>query len=162
MYKNFKLTETEKHQILEMHKSHGYKRSINEIFGATWLTKIKIDSPEKLSDEQKHEMATKFSNTWNGLVAIEFEPGEWYNREGKIDDIKAYEEHVNNNVYGEYRKSPYNAEFEAGVKRYHRNTPLDSEHQYKLSSYDELGKKYMYSRQPSDYDDNDQYIGDDK
>lgn len=31
MYKNFKLTEEEKSQILEMHQSHGYKKSINEL-----------------------------------------------------------------------------------------------------------------------------------
>jgi hypothetical protein len=30
MYKNFRLTEQEKKQILEQHKSHGYKSKVNE------------------------------------------------------------------------------------------------------------------------------------
>jgi hypothetical protein len=30
MYKNFKITEKEKKQILEMHLSHGYKKPLNE------------------------------------------------------------------------------------------------------------------------------------
>ena len=30
MYKNFNITEEEKQQIMEMHKSHGYKQPINE------------------------------------------------------------------------------------------------------------------------------------
>jgi hypothetical protein len=30
MYKNFNLTEQEKKQIMEMHKSHGYKKPLNE------------------------------------------------------------------------------------------------------------------------------------
>lgn len=30
MYKNFNLTEEEKKQIMKMHKSHGYKKPINE------------------------------------------------------------------------------------------------------------------------------------
>ena len=30
MYKNFKLTEKEKREILEQHKSHGYKKPLNE------------------------------------------------------------------------------------------------------------------------------------
>lgn len=30
MYKNFNLTEEEKSQILEMHQSHGYKKSLKE------------------------------------------------------------------------------------------------------------------------------------
>jgi len=31
MYKNFKLTDKEKEQILESHKSHGYKKPLNEL-----------------------------------------------------------------------------------------------------------------------------------
>lgn len=30
MYKNFNITEEERKQIMEMHKSHGYKQPINE------------------------------------------------------------------------------------------------------------------------------------
>lgn len=32
MYKNFKLTDEERKQIMEMHESHGYKAPINEYF----------------------------------------------------------------------------------------------------------------------------------
>jgi len=140
MYRNFNLTDTERNQIMEMHQSHGYKKPINEIFGATWLTKIKIDSQEKLTDEQKHEMADKFQRQWNGLVAVEFAPGEWFNQDGKIENIEEYETHVNTEVYGRW-KSPQNAEFETGVKNYHRNTEPDSPHQYQYSSYDDYKNK---------------------
>ena len=33
MYRNFKLTEEEKREILESHKSHGYKTVLNENMG---------------------------------------------------------------------------------------------------------------------------------
>ena len=36
MYKNFNITEEEKQQIMEMHQSHGYKKSINEQTGTKW------------------------------------------------------------------------------------------------------------------------------
>ena len=42
MYKNFKLSEEEKKQIMEMHKNHGYKKPLNEIERYT----PSIDSPE--------------------------------------------------------------------------------------------------------------------
>jgi hypothetical protein len=140
MYKNFNLTEEERKQIMGMHKSHGYKAPINESMGATWLTKIKIDSPEKLTDEQKHEMANKFQRGWNGLLAVEFEPGEWFNMDGKIENIEDYENHVNTKVYGRW-KSPQNAEFEANIKKTRRNTEPDSPHQYQYSSYDDYTAK---------------------
>jgi hypothetical protein len=140
MYRNFNLTDTERKQIMGMHKSHGYKAPINESMGATWLTKIKIDSPEKLTDEQKHEMADKFQRGWNGLLAVEFEPGEWFNMDGKIENIEDYENHVNTEVYGRW-KSPQNAEFEANVKKSRRNTEPDSPHQYQYSSYDDYKAK---------------------
>ena len=67
MYKNFNLTESERERILDMHKEHGYKKSlreqeeggegeINEGFGrdisvqmAIWshLSDIEYDSPEQ-------------------------------------------------------------------------------------------------------------------
>lgn len=137
MYRNFSLTDTERKQIMEQHAAHGYKKPINEIFGATWLTKIKIDSPEELTDEQKHDMADKFQRQWNGLVAVEFAPGEWFNQDGKIENIEEYETHVNTNIYGKERERPGNAEFETKVKNYHRNTEPDSPHQYQYSSYDD-------------------------
>ena len=33
MYKNFSLNDNEKKEIMEMHKSHGYKKPINELRG---------------------------------------------------------------------------------------------------------------------------------
>mgnify|MGYP003334969872 CR=1 FL=1 len=33
MYKNFKLSDEERKQIMEMHQSHGYKQPINESSG---------------------------------------------------------------------------------------------------------------------------------
>lgn len=42
MYRNFKLSEEEKKQIMEMHKNHGYKKPLNEIERYT----PSIDSPE--------------------------------------------------------------------------------------------------------------------
>jgi hypothetical protein len=135
MYRNFSLTDTERNQIMEMHQSHGYKKPINEIFGATWLTKIKIDSPEELTDEQKHDMADKFQRQWNGLVAVEFAPGEWFNQDGKIENIEEYENYVNTEIYGKERERPGNAEFEANIKKNHRNTEPDSPHEYQYGSY---------------------------
>jgi hypothetical protein len=135
MYRNFSLTDEERKQIMEQHAAHGYKKPINEIFGATWLTKIKIDSPEELTDEQKHDMADKFQRQWNGLVAVEFAPGEWFNQDGKIENIEEYETHVNTNIYGKERERPGNAEFEANIKKNHRNTEPDSPHEYQYGSY---------------------------
>jgi hypothetical protein len=43
MYKNFNLTEEEKKQIMKMHKSHGYKKPINE--------EEEYDGQESESDE---------------------------------------------------------------------------------------------------------------
>ena len=136
MYKNFNLTDEERKEIMEMHESQGYKTPINESFGgATWLTKIKIDSQEKLTDEQKHEMADKFQRQWNGLMAVEFEPGEWFNQDGKIENIEEYENYVNTKIYGKEREQPGNAEFEAKIKKNHRNTEPDSPHEYQYGSY---------------------------
>jgi len=53
MYKNFKLTESEKEQILNMHKEHGYKKPLNEFGGygfkkgddkdIEWIIKNRMD-----------------------------------------------------------------------------------------------------------------------
>jgi hypothetical protein len=51
MYKNFNLTEEERKQIMEMHKSHGYKAPINEIERYV----PGIDSPEE-EDEINAEL----------------------------------------------------------------------------------------------------------
>ena len=150
MYRNFSLTDTERKQIMEMHQSHGYKAPINEMFGATWLTKIKIDSQEKLTDEQKHEVAYKFERQWNGLVAVEFEPGEWFNQDGKIENIEEYENYVNTKIYGKDREKPGNAEFEATIKKHHRNTEPDSPHQYQYGSYDDYQTRGLTDLTPTE------------
>ena len=150
MYRNFSLTDTERKQIMEMHQSHGYKAPINEMFGATWLTKIKIDSPQKLTDEQKHEMADKFQRGWNGLLAVEFEPGEWFNQDGKIENIEEYENYVNTEIYGKDREKPGNAEFEATIKKHHRNTEPDSPHQYQYGSYDDYKTRGLTDLTPTE------------
>ncbi len=120
------------------------KKPINEIFGASWLTKIKIDSPKELSDEEKHQMADKFQRSYNGLIAVEYAPGEWYNADGKMEDIKAYEEYVNKEVYAREREWSGHADFESGIKKYHRNTEPDAEHQYKYKSYDDYRSRGIY------------------
>lgn len=151
MYKNFNLTEEERKQIMEMHESQGYKAPINEIFGATWLTKIKIDSPKGLTDEEKHNMTDKFQRQFNGLVAVEFEPGEWFNQNGKIEDIGEYENYVNTEVYGDARERfPNHAEFEANVKKHHRNTEPDSPHEYQYSSFDDYKTRGLTDLTPTE------------
>jgi hypothetical protein len=151
MYKNFNLTEEERKQIMEMHESQGYKAPINEIFGATWLTKIKIDSPKGLTDEEKHNMADKFQRQFNGLIAVEFEPGEWFNQNGKIEDIGEYENYVNTEVYGDARERfPNHAEFEANVKKHHRNTEPDSPHEYQYSSFDDYKTRGLTDLTPTE------------
>lgn len=138
MYKNFNITEEEKNQIMQMHESNGYKTPMNEMFGMYWLTKIKIDSPEELTDEQKQEMARKFQSTFNGRIAVEFAPGEWYDAEKKIDDIDAYEEYVNDDVYKGSAKDGSAKEFKDKVQA--RNKDLvgkDSAHEFKYKSFDD-------------------------
>jgi hypothetical protein len=68
-------------------------------------------------------------------VAVEFAPGEWFNQDGKIENIEEYETHVNTNIYGKERERPGNAEFEANIKKNHRNTEPDSPHEYQYGSY---------------------------
>jgi hypothetical protein len=149
MYKNFNLTDEERKEILEQHVSHGYRQplnegQINEFFGATWLTKIKIDSPKQLSDEEKHQMTVNFQRSYIGPIAVEFDPGEWYNENGKIEDINAYEDYMDNEVFAKEKEFPSHADFKAGVKKYHRNTEPDAEHEYKYKSYDDYRSRGIY------------------
>jgi hypothetical protein len=141
MYKNFILTESEKEQILNMHKSHGYKKPLNEGMGMIWLTKIKIDSPKELTDQEKVEMTNKFQNSYNGRIAVEFGPNEWYDYNGRIEDIQAYEEHINNDVYGQFRKSPNAASFEKEVRQSRRDPNLEEPYDSKFTSYDDYQDK---------------------
>lgn len=141
MYKNFNLTESEKKEILNMHKSHGYKKPLNEGMGMIWLTKIKIDSPKELTDQEKVAMTNKFQNSYNGRIAVEFGPNEWYDYNGRIEDIQAYEEHINNDVYGEFRKSPNAASFEKEVRQSRRDPNLEEPYDSKFTSYDDYQDK---------------------
>ena len=54
MYKNFKLTESEKEQILNMHKSHGYGQPLNE------------QSPQ-LTQQDYKEIANYFEELMSGV-----------------------------------------------------------------------------------------------
>ncbi len=149
MYKNFNLTESERKQILNMHKSHGYKKPLNEGMGMIWLTKIKIDSPKQLTDEEKVAMTNKFQNSYNGRIAVEFGPNEWYDWNGRIEDIQKYEDHINNNVYGEYRKSPNAASFEKTVRQSRRDPNLEQPYDAKYSSFDDYqdqGRKELATK----------------
>ena len=141
MYKNFNITESEKKEILNMHKSHGYKKPLNEGMGMIWLTKIKIDSPKELTDEEKLEMASKFQNSFNGRIAVEFGPNEWYDYNGRIEDIQKYEDHINNEVYGQFRKSPNAASFEKTVRQDRRDPNLEQPYDSKYTSFDDYQDK---------------------
>lgn len=149
MYKNFNITESEKKEILNMHKSHGYRKPLNEGMGMIWLTKIKIDSPKPLTDEEKLEMASKFQNSFNGRIAVEFGPNEWYDYNGRIEDIQKYEDHINNEVYGQFRKSPNAASFEKEVRQSRRDPNLEQPYDSKYTSFDDYqdkGRKEMAAR----------------
>jgi hypothetical protein len=142
MYKNFNITEKERQQILEQHKSHGYRRPLNEIGGMYWLTKIKIDSPEELSDEEKLQMTRSFQSSYNGRIAVEFGPNEWYDYDGRIEDIQSYEDHINNDVYGKERSRPGADEFEKNIRQSRRDPDLEEPYDEKFQSFDHYAKKY--------------------
>lgn len=141
MYKNFNITEKEKQQILEQHKGYGYKRPVNESMGMFWLTKIKIDSHNELTDQEKIETARKFQNSYNGRIAVEFGPNEWYDYNGRIEDIQAYEDHINNDVYGDIRKSPNASSFEKEVRQSRRDPSVEEPYDSKYNSYDDFEEK---------------------
>lgn len=65
MYKNFNLTEEERQQIMEQHKSHGYKKPLSE---QSQLAAMKMRDPNfsgkimrKRHDEADNEPVTRFS-----------------------------------------------------------------------------------------------------
>lgn len=137
MYKNFNITEEEKTQIMQMHESNGYKTPVNEIFGMQWLTKLKVDSPDKLTDEQKLEMARNFQGHFNGRIAVEFEAGEWYDAEKKIDNIDEYEEYVNTEIYPR-GKEPHNQAWKEKIQSSNKSKiGPDAEHEYRFKSFDD-------------------------
>jgi hypothetical protein len=142
MYKNFKITEEERQQILESHMSHGYKKPLNEGFGMTWLTKIKVDSPTPQSEEEMISTAKNFGSSFNGLVAVEFGPGVWFNSRGeKIDDIDQYEKHVENNIYNSDGQKSFRDNYKDSIQSSRRNTEPDEPHIYKYKSFDDYQNK---------------------
>ena len=141
MYKKFKITEEEKQRVRENHKKHGYKQPLNEAGGMYWLTKIKIDSPEEMSDEEKLQTARAFSSSFNGRVAVEFGPNEWYDYDGRIEDINQYEEYINNKVYGDVRNQPGADEFEKNVRQDRRDPDLEEPYDAKYQSFGDYIKK---------------------
>ena len=76
MYKNFKLTEKEKKQILESHMSHGYRQPLNEQSTAPNVT-------PKTLNENSEENALPLTQ---GFISFEL------NTDGSFDDIQAENE----------------------------------------------------------------------
>jgi hypothetical protein len=62
MYKNFNLTESEKEQILNMHKEHGYKKPLNEDIEMKSNDMSLDEAIDKLKmfSEQLEEMSQQF------------------------------------------------------------------------------------------------------
>lgn len=142
MYKNFKITEEERQQILESHMSHGYKKPLKEGFGMTWLTKIKVDSPTPQSEEEMISTAKNFGGSFNGVVAVEFEPGVWFNSRGeKIDDIDQYEKHVEDNIYNGDGEKSFRDNYKDSIQSTRRNTEPEEPHTYKYKSFDDYKNK---------------------
>ena len=142
MYKNFNITDEERQQIMEQHKSHGYKKPLNES-GMFWLTKIKIDSPEEMSVDEKFETAKRFQSSFNGRVAVEFSPNEWYDGNGRINNIEEYEDYINNHVYGDIRKEPGSSEFEKEIRQDRRDPDLEEPYDAKYQSFGDYVKKSL-------------------
>jgi hypothetical protein len=116
----------------EMNPTHNIpmdeEEDLNEI-GMYWLTKIKVNSPKPLSPKKKLQTARAFQMDYNGRIAVEFEPGEWYDWEGKIDDIDAYEKDVHNNLYGDFGGSHEDkVATRERFKRHNGNAPMDTPH----------------------------------
>ena len=93
------ITESQLNQVIK--RIIKKKTELNEI-GMMRLTKIKYDSPKNMSDEEKMETVKRMQNAINGRIAVEFSPDEWYDWEGKIENIDEYENDVNQNLYGRF------------------------------------------------------------
>lgn len=104
MYRNFKLTEEERQQILESHKKHGYGKPLKEqeetndgydmeetIFFSTQQFSLQVYTPEgdevmvkvtKGDDEGvSFEIAESFSDDLNEEEVINFVKDKYYNSE---------------------------------------------------------------------------------
>lgn len=92
MYKNFKITEEERLQILESHMSHGYKKPLNEEMSpenAEFFKKQRQSAVDNLGNsDSKTLFKDKFISKLNSLV-YEFE----YQLENLMED--AFEESDN-------------------------------------------------------------------
>jgi hypothetical protein len=66
MYKNFNLTESEKEQILNMHKEHGYKKPLNEDIEMESKDMSLDEAIDKLKmfSEQLEEVSQQFHDTF--------------------------------------------------------------------------------------------------
>jgi hypothetical protein len=64
MYKNFKITEEERQQILESHMSHGYKKPLNE--------QSDDDSTQDTEEENysEHPLWNDLTNTYDGPIGV--------------------------------------------------------------------------------------------
>ncbi len=142
MYRNFKITEEEKKQILESHMSYGYKKpvteeeSLDEFFGRAWLTKIKIDGHYDASDEEKAKITSEMEGVFNGRIAVQFKPGEWFDSNGRIEDIEAYENDLNDKLYGGEEKRAQREKFRDAIDTRYRNTSYDDPHTYRYKDLD--------------------------
>jgi hypothetical protein len=104
MYKNFKLTEEEKNQILEMHQSHGYKKPLieqeqeqeQEIGGGNFVISDEVTTTSEpdmyvikvvdKSDEKLYTVLLKRLYSGKKRVKDIFDDG------GHIDDIEKIRE----------------------------------------------------------------------
>jgi hypothetical protein len=221
MYKNFKITDKERKQILEQHKEHGYRKPLNEasdittnmffknlgtwdhikkevademreIFkdsgistegfsdqdmidihneikrlpnedkkqddgseeineqtlneiGAMWLTKIKVDGHYEDSDEEKTKITKQMQRGFNGSIVVEFTPGEFFDYNGRIEDIDAYENDLNDKVYGGEERRANRERDRDRINKYHRNTPTDDPHPYRYKDFDHYKTKNNFS-----------------
>lgn len=141
MYKNFKISPEEKKQILEMHINNGYKKPINETYGLPWLTKIKINSPNQLSQKDKISLTKKIQRYFPGIIAVEFDPNEWYAddkyiQNPKIDNIDEFENYVDEKYYKDFKE--YKKRAKPEIETYNRNTPLDQPHAFQYKSFDDF------------------------
>jgi hypothetical protein len=78
MYRNFNITEEERQQIMEMHKSHGYKQLLNEADAPNW-DKVK-----------SYLLTNKFPPNYTSKVELDETEDQWishvnvYDSQGRV------------------------------------------------------------------------------
>lgn len=65
MYRNFKISDEERKQILESHMAHGYKKPLNENSYENWQDSLKSKLEQLTKDEGEYQKALDF---WEGNV----------------------------------------------------------------------------------------------